>query len=81
MSLEQGIHEILDELYSSATDEHDKGSKFERLMQAYLQTTCSGRIGSATYGCGWSGPNDTASLTLASTASSQPRARAGSPSA
>ena len=38
MSLEQGIHEILDELYSPATDEHDKCSKFERLMQAYLQT-------------------------------------------
>jgi len=33
----QGIHEILDELYASATDEQDKGSKFERLMQAYLQ--------------------------------------------
>ena len=34
----QGIHEILDELCASATDEQDKGSKFERLMQAYLQT-------------------------------------------
>ncbi|WP_294178471.1 type ISP restriction/modification enzyme [uncultured Schumannella sp.] len=31
------IHEILDELRSVAYDAHDKGSRFERLMQAYLK--------------------------------------------
>ena len=33
-----GIHEILDELRSIAYDERDKGTRFELLMQAYLQT-------------------------------------------
>jgi predicted helicase len=32
------IHDILDELYASSTDERDKGDKFERLMAAYLRT-------------------------------------------
>jgi len=32
------IHDILAELRSEAYDEHDKGDRFERLMQAYLQT-------------------------------------------
>ncbi|MGH7868982.1 MAG: DEAD/DEAH box helicase family protein [Candidatus Dormibacteraceae bacterium] len=32
------IHDILDELYVSSTDERDKGDKFERLMAAYLRT-------------------------------------------
>ena len=35
------IHEILDELHTSSTDERDKGDKFERLMAAYLQTDVS----------------------------------------
>ncbi|GAA3287473.1 hypothetical protein ACFFON_06095 [Arthrobacter citreus] len=29
--------QVLDQLYFSATDEHDKGSKFERLMKRYLE--------------------------------------------
>ncbi len=32
------IYDVLDELWTTATDEHDKGSKFERLMAAYLRT-------------------------------------------
>ncbi|MGH3904904.1 MAG: DEAD/DEAH box helicase [Pseudonocardiaceae bacterium] len=32
------IHDILDELSVSSTDERDKGDKFERLMAAYLRT-------------------------------------------
>lgn len=30
--------EVLDRLYFSATSEHDKGSKFEELLESYLQT-------------------------------------------
>jgi len=32
------VYELLDKLYYSATSEADKGSKFERLMAAYLRT-------------------------------------------
>lgn len=32
------IHDILAELRGQAYDEHDKGDRFERLMQAYLRT-------------------------------------------
>lgn len=32
------IHELLDELRSSALDERDKGDKFERLIASYLRT-------------------------------------------
>ena len=32
------IHDILDELRTSATSERDKGDKFERLIQAYFKT-------------------------------------------
>jgi predicted helicase len=32
------IHDILDELRSVAYDEHDKGTRFEKLIQAYLKT-------------------------------------------
>lgn len=32
------IHDILDELRSVAYDEHDKGARFEKLIQAYLKT-------------------------------------------
>lgn len=32
------IRDILGELYASASDERDKGDKFERLMAAYLRT-------------------------------------------
>jgi predicted helicase len=35
---EMTIHDILDELFDSATDERDKGDKFERLMASYLRT-------------------------------------------
>ncbi|MBE3010885.1 DEAD/DEAH box helicase [Microbispora sp. NEAU-D428] len=35
------IHDILRELYVSATDERDKGEKFERLIAAYLRTDVS----------------------------------------
>ena len=31
------VYEILDDLWYSATSEADKGSKFERLMAAYLR--------------------------------------------
>jgi predicted helicase len=30
--------EVFDRLYFSATSEHDKGSKFEELLESYLQT-------------------------------------------
>ena len=36
--MQQGIRGVLEDLFASATDERDKGAKFERLMQAYLQT-------------------------------------------
>ena len=29
---------LLDKLYFTATDQHDKGDKFERLMQGYFRT-------------------------------------------
>lgn len=32
------VYELLDKLYYSSTSEADKGSKFERLMAAYLRT-------------------------------------------
>jgi predicted helicase len=32
------VHDILEELYVSSTDERDKGDKFERLMAAFLRT-------------------------------------------
>lgn len=40
------IHDILDELYVTSTNERDKGDKFERLIAAYLRTdaTWSGRF-------------------------------------
>lgn len=40
------IHEILDQLYESSTDQRDKGDKFERLMAGYLRTeaTWAGRF-------------------------------------
>lgn len=32
------VHEVLDDLRERATSERDKGSRFEQLMAAYLQT-------------------------------------------
>lgn len=32
------LEEILDRLYFSATDEHDKGDRFERLMLQFFRT-------------------------------------------
>ena len=32
------IHDILTQLFEAATDEYDKGARFERLMAAYLRT-------------------------------------------
>ncbi|MGH3692582.1 MAG: DEAD/DEAH box helicase [Pseudonocardiaceae bacterium] len=51
------VHDILDELYASSTDERDKGDKFERLMAAYLRTdvTWSDRFSDVWLWSDWSG--------------------------
>ncbi len=61
------IEDVLDQLVQSATDERDKGDKFERLIANFLRTDLTWAPSSATSGCGQTGRAGRASPTPAST--------------
>ena len=50
------VHDVLRMIRKTSVTNHERGSRFEQLMRAYLGTDLSGPSSSPTCGCGRTGP-------------------------